>query len=84
VSAQFLTVGQLAVMAGSLLALSAATAASTGTDRPWTGHVETQTRSLEGRRKWASQKALSQMALEDIYIVHLLGTILIYRLDLRR
>lgn len=51
VSAQFRAVRQLAIMAGSQLVLSAAMASSTGTDRVWSGHVETETRSLEGRKR---------------------------------
>lgn len=43
VSAQFRAVGQLVVITGSQLALSAAMAASIGTDGPWTSHVGPQT-----------------------------------------
>lgn len=45
VSAQFRAEGRLVVITGSQLALSAAMAASTGTDEPWTSHVGPQTRS---------------------------------------
>lgn len=43
VSAQFRAVGQLVVITGCQLALSAAMAASNGTDWPWASHVGPQT-----------------------------------------
>lgn len=50
-------------------------AASTGTDRPGTGHVEAQTGSLEERKRkrCTSPNALRHMAREDICATHLPG-----------